>query len=211
MLFRSSVSGLWRGQSIYLVGGWSKSDNVSAVQIYDPARNTWLAATSIVGTPVFGHAGAIVGDTIVYCGGARVQAPKVPKYAPADECYRGDIDPDRPTHIAWHRIAAHPGPSRYRAAAGPIEIGTLTGVLFVGGTANPYNYNGTGYDGQPSAPIGTSWIYDIEADRWVDGPGLIEPTMDHRGVVEAGGAWFVVGGFAAGQTVTAAVSRLAPR
>lgn len=206
-----SVSGVWRGRLIYLVGGWSKSDNVSLVQIYDPARDIWQPATSIIGTPVFGHSGAIVNDTIVYCGGARVQTPKVPKYVPADECYRGDIDPDRPAQIAWRRIAAHPGPPRYRAAAGPVEIGQLAGVLFVGGTANPFNYDGIGYDGQPSEPLASSWIYDIGADRWMDGPRLTGPTMDHRGVVRAGGAWFVVGGFAAGQTVTTAVSRLIPR
>lgn len=206
-----SVSGEWRGRLIYLVGGWSKSDNVSVVQIYDPAADVWHTATPLIGTPVFGHAGAIVNDTIVYCGGAKVRAPSVPKYAPTDECHRGDIDPDRPASIAWKRIASHPGPPRYRAAAGPVQIGPRAGVLFVGGTRNPYNYSGVGYDGQPSEPIATSWIYDIVADRWIEGPRLPEPTMDHRGVVRAGDEWFVVGGFAAGQTVTARVSRLFPR
>jgi len=205
-----TVSGLWRNRLIYLVSGWSTSDNVAAVQAYDPSSNRWMHATPIPGTPVFGHAGGIAGDTIVYCGGAKVQAPQVPKYAPADECWRGDIDPSDPSHIAWRTIAHHPGAPRYRAAAGTVDAGDVVGVMFVGGTTNPYNYNGVGYDGRPSEPEASSWMYDVRRDAWRAGPVATAPTMDHRGLVRSGSTWWTVGGFTGGQAVSAQVTRFMP-
>ena len=204
-----AVSGVWRDRLIVLVSGWSMAKNVSNVQLYDPVADTWTAATPIPGTPVFGHAGGLIGDTIVYCGGARMQAPRAPKYVPNTECFRGDLAPSAPTTIAWRAIAHHPWATRYRAAAGPARIGGSDGVLFVGGTTNPYNINGVGYDGAPSEPEPVSWFYDIGRDAWTEGPPLIAPTMDHRGLVSAAGAWWIVGGMGPGQTVTAAVARLA--
>lgn len=205
-----TVSGVWRDRLIFLVSGWSVADNVDAVQIYDPARDTWMRGTAVPGTPVFGHSGGIVRDSIVYCGGARVQAPKSPKYAANSECFRGDIDPEDPTRVAWRRISNHPGPARYRAAAGPVRTGGVVGVMFVGGTWNPYNYNGVGYDGKPSEPEATSWIYDIARNEWVEGPRLTAPSMDHRGLVALDGAWWTIGGFGPGQSVSAGVTRLVP-
>lgn len=203
-----AVSGVWRDLLIFLVSGWSSSNNVDAVQIYDPAHDRWMRATPIPGTPVFGHAGGIARDVIVYCGGARVQTPKSPKYVANAECYRGDIAPEDPTRVAWRRIAHHPGSARYRAAAGPVQTGGVVGVMFVGGTENPYNYNGVGYDGRPSEPEAASWIYDLERDAWIEGPRLTSPSMDHRGLVSIGGAWWTIGGFGAGQTVSVGVTRL---
>ncbi len=204
-----AVSGVWRDRLIVLVGGWSMSKNVTNVQLYDPLANTWAAATPMPGTPVFGHAGGVVGDTIVYCGGARMQAPRTPKYVPNDECYRGDLTPSAPTTIAWRAMAHHPGATRYRAAAGPVRIGAIEGVLFAGGTSNPYNINGVGYDGAPSSPEPASWFYNVGRDVWSEGPRLSMPTMDHRGLISAAGAWWMVGGMGPGQTVTSAVSRIA--
>lgn len=203
-----TVSGVWRSRLIFLVSGWSVADNVAAVQIYDPAVDRWTTATPIPGTPVFGHAGSIMGDVIVYCGGARVQAPKTPKYAASRECYRGDIDPERPANIAWRLIAHHPGPARYRAAAGPVHRDGLVGVMFAGGTANPYNYNGVGYDGKPSEPEDSSWIYDIRRDVWVEGPSLGRGSMDHRGLAVLSGSWWIIGGLGPGQAVSAGVTRI---
>jgi hypothetical protein len=203
-----SVSGVWRDRLIYLVSGWSTNRTVTTVQAYDPAADVWLDATPIPGTPVFGHAGGVIDDAIVYCGGARMLGAGGPKYGPNSECFRGDIDPGRPTQVTWRAIAAHPGPPRYRAAAGPVRTTTGAGVLFVGGTANPYNFNGIGYDGRPAEPEPTSWLYDVANDRWIAGPSLDVPTMDHRGLVTAGGAWWTIGGFTAGQTVSTHVARL---
>jgi hypothetical protein len=204
-----TVSGVWRDRLIYLVSGWSTDRTVTTVQAYDLEADRWLTATSIPGTPVFGHAGGIIDDTIVYCGGAKMLAGGSPKYGPSAECFRGDIDPADPARIAWRPIAAHPGAPRYRAAAGPVATPGVSGIMFVGGTANPYNFNGIGYDGRPAEPERSSWIYDPTGDQWVSGPDLDRPTMDHRGLVRAAGSWWVVGGFDPGQTVSTRVTRLA--
>jgi hypothetical protein len=203
-----AVSGVWRDRLIYLISGWSTDRTVTTVQGYDPAADRWIAASPIPGTPVFGHAGGLIDDTIVYCGGAKMLGPGTPKYGISGECLRGDIDPADPASIAWRAIAAHPGAPRYRAAAGPVRTAALAGIMFVGGTANPYNYNGIGYDGQPAEPEAATWIYDVARDAWVEGPPLDAPTMDHRSLAHAAGAWWVVGGFARGQVVTAGVTRL---
>jgi hypothetical protein len=205
-----TVSGVWRNRLIFLINGWSVATNIDAVQIYDPALNRWSRATPIPGTPVFGHSGGIVNDVIVYCGGARVQARRTPKYAINPECFRGDIDPGDPSRVAWRRIVSHPGAARYRAAAGPMRVAGAVGVMFVGGTSNPYNYNGVGYDGQPSEPEAAGFLYDIERDAWVEGPRAATPSMDHRGLVSIGGAWWTIGGFGAGQVVSTRVTRLRP-
>ncbi len=205
-----TVSAVWRDRLIFLISGWSVDNNIDAVQIYDPALDRWRRATSVPGVPVFGHAGGIARDSIIYCGGARVQAPKSPKYVINPECYRGDIDPLDPTAVAWRGIASHPGGSRYRAAAGAVQTGGVVGVMFVGGTSNPYNYNGVGYDGQPSEPEAASWIYDIDRNVWVEGPRLTAPSMDHRGLVATGGAWWTIGGFGRAQTVSNQVTRIGP-
>ncbi len=65
-----SVAGVHRDRYIYVVGGWSRTDAVRDVQVYDAQKNKWSKATPIPGTPVFGHAGGVVGDTIVYVDGA---------------------------------------------------------------------------------------------------------------------------------------------
>jgi N-acetylneuraminic acid mutarotase len=69
-----AVVGLYRDRYIFLIGGWSgsgsKGNAVRNVQVYDTDKDTWMQATPIPGTPVFGHAGAIIDDTIVSSGRA---------------------------------------------------------------------------------------------------------------------------------------------
>ena len=83
-----AVLGVWRDSLIFIVSGWSQRDNVPDVQIYDPAADEWQAATPIPGPPVFGHAGAIVGDAIIYCDGVRVDPERSPRFVMAEACYR---------------------------------------------------------------------------------------------------------------------------
>ena len=68
-----AVSGVWRDSLVYLVSGWHDTDNIPDVQIYDPAQDRWTPATPIPGPPVFGHAGALAGNTIVYIDGVRTR------------------------------------------------------------------------------------------------------------------------------------------
>ncbi|WP_419165642.1 Kelch repeat-containing protein [Candidatus Palauibacter sp.] len=198
-----AISGVWRDSLIYVVSGWHDSDNVAAVQIYDPARDAWAQGTPIPGPPVFGHAGGIAGDAIVYIDGARVQAePRT--FVLETSSWQGRIDPAEPTRISWERVPGHPGPGLYRAAA--VAVGTR--VVFAGGSDNPYNYNGIGYDGRQAEPWSGAFAFDAATGAWSELPAPDTPTMDHRGIVIADGRAFIVGGMTAGQRVTGRVTEI---
>lgn len=193
-----AVSGVWRDSLIFLVSGWHDTDNVSLVQIYDPTADEWRKATPIPGPPVFGHAGGISGDAIVYIDGARVDRdPR--RFALETSSWLGQIDPAEPARIAWRRLPDHPGPGLYRAAA----VGTERFVMFGGGTDNPYNYDGNGYDGVPSEPRFGVFAWDVGREIWRELAPLEVPTMDHRGLVEAAGHVYAIGGMGPGRVVTA--------
>ena len=85
------------------------------------------------------------------------------------------------------------------AAAGVSEQG---GVIFLGGSDNPYNYDGMGYNAEPSSPVEDALLYEVESGSWqeidVSGPA----TMDHRGLVLFEGGWVTVGGMLDDQQVT---------
>ena len=192
-----AVSGVWRDSLIFLVSGWHDRDNVADVQLYDPAADRWRRATPIPGPPVFGHSGAIAGDEIIYLGGVRTSVER-PRFRIEGSAWRGRIDPDDPTRIDWTPLPRHPGPPLYRAAA----AGVGGWVVFAGGSDNPYNYDGLGYDGVPSAPRSSVFGYDTRADEWRDLDPLAVGTMDHRTIAVVDGALTVAGGMGAGQRVT---------
>jgi hypothetical protein len=93
------------------------------------------------------------------------------------------------------------------AAAG---IDKLNGVLFVGGSENPYNFNGIGYDGRPSGPAAGALLFDIDTQSWtvLEFEGVA--TMDHRGLVPFAGQWLTVGGMTSDQQVTPSVIAYEP-
>jgi N-acetylneuraminic acid mutarotase len=197
-----AVSGVWRDSLVILVSGWHDTDNVPDVQIYDPAGDAWQAATPIPGPPVFGHAGAVVGNTIVYIGGTATHAER-PRFRIEPSAWRGDIDPDDPAIIRWRRLPAPPGPPRYRAAGG--AVGSL--AVFVGGTDNPYNYTGVGYDGRAAQPLADVIAYDVASGAWLTVGAFPVATMDHRAVLTLGDTLVVVGGMEGAERVTARTQR----
>ena len=187
---------------IYLVSGWHDLGNVNLVQRYDTRDDTWAQATPIPGPAVFGHAGGIVGNTIVYCDGVAVAVhdDRPRDFVAVPDCYLGIIDTEDGRRIDWRSVDYHPGPARYRMAAAGVP--EMNGVLFIGGSENPYNYDGIGYDGQPSQPAGGALLFDIDTQSW----RLLEfegdATMDHRGLVLFDGEWLTIGGMLAEQRVT---------
>jgi N-acetylneuraminic acid mutarotase len=200
-----SVAGLYRDRYIYLVGGWSNTDAVRDVQVYDAEKNTWSKASPIPGTPVFGHAGAVVGDTIVYVGGAYKNPALVqPKYLASDECWMGKIDHHDRSKIQWTKLHNHPGTAQYRIAAGGSEKDQK--IYFSGGTANPYNYNGIGYNGKPSEPSPVTFAFNLRSGKWETiNEHTPEPTMDHRGLMVLPDGLVIVGGMEKAQQVTSRV------
>jgi N-acetylneuraminic acid mutarotase len=199
------VIGVYRDRYIYLIGGWSKAEPTREVQIYDTEKNKWMKATPIPGTPVFGHAGAIAGDTIVYVDGAHPNAAGAsPKYVASDESWMGKITKADVTKIEWTKLPAHPGNARYRIAAGGSDKDGR--VYFSGGTDNPYNYNGVGDNGQPSEPSPLTFAYNVRTGKWeVISENTPDSTMDHRGLLVTSHGLVIVGGMNKGQQVTANV------
>ncbi len=188
------VTAVWRDSLIFLISGWSTNHNVTNVQIYNPVTDSWQQATPIIGPPVFGHAGTIVGDTIIYADGVKVSGFN---FVMSKASYRGIINPSNPTMITWNKLPRHPGAAKYRMAAG--YFGRR--VIFAGGTDNPYNFNGIGYNGQPSEPDSMVFAYNTRTQNWELLTPNTHPTMDHRGLVNCGNRLYLIGGMASEQQV----------
>lgn len=194
------VAGVYNDSLVYLVSGWHDTDNVSNVQLYDVVHDRWMQATPFPGTAVFGGSGDLAESMIVIVDGA-MRSRRGPKYVMAPQSWAGMIDPLDATNINWTELGRHPGPLRYRAAASP--CGSL--VVIAGGTANPYNYNGIGYDGRPSSPIAQVIALDTRTGRWRELPAAPRATMDHRALAIDGARAMIVGGMRDPQRVAADV------
>jgi N-acetylneuraminic acid mutarotase len=208
-----AVVGLFHDRYIFLIGGWSssKGEAVRNVQIYDTDKDVWMQGTPIPGTPVFGHAGGIVGDTIVYVDGAYKNAGGTgPKYVASSECWMGKIPKEKKadiTKIEWTKLPEHPGSARYRIAAGAgASDERAPRVYFSGGTDNPYNLNGIGYNGQPAEPSAMTFAFNTRSGGWETiNENTPDATMDHRGLLVTDHGLVIVGGMEKGQQVTAKV------
>jgi N-acetylneuraminic acid mutarotase len=202
-----AVSLVYQDRYIYLVSGWNNTNNVSNVQVYDTETNSWEHATPYAGPPVFGHAGGIVGNTMILSDGVQAivdEGERLFKMSPGS--IRGEIDANDPTLINWTRINQHPGNARYRMAAVGIES-PVEMILFAGGTENPYNYNGIGYNLKPSFPDSSVFAYRLDTNEWVELGTQPIPSMDHRSVAQAGNEFFIIGGMLNNQQVTDQVQK----
>ena len=193
----------WRDRYIVVISGWSHTDNVDAVQMYDTTRDAWSMATPFPGTAVFGHAGAIDGDEIVVIDGVE-RGPS--GFRLVKQSWRATLDVANPMQIGWTDLGGHPGQARYRAAGGTTDSGEL---WFHGGTEIPYNTDGLAYaGGAPAPPSGSTLVY---AEGFVD-HAVSKPmaTMDHRSLAKCGATLYLVGGMTAGPAVTADVWSITP-
>ncbi|TLU64644.1 galactose oxidase [Thalassotalea litorea] len=198
-----SVALVYKQRYIYLVSGWHNAGNVNLVQVYDILTDSWQQASPFIGQPVFGHAGAIIGEHMVICDGVKV-VPKLNArrvYAPMPQCLIGKIDSTNPLQVDW-RLIAHPtGVARYRMAAQAAN----NKFVFIGGSDNPYNFNGIGYNGKPSKASSAIWLYSVEQNRWEtihhEDESSNKATMDHRGLINLGEHLLTIGGMDSKQNV----------
>ena len=202
-----AVSLVYQDRYIYLISGWNNTNNVSNVQVYDTQTNSWKHATPYPGPPVFGHAGGIVGNTMVLSDGVQSvvdEGEKIFMMSPGS--IKGEIDAENPEMINWARIPQHPGKARYRMAAvgvsSPVEM-----VIFAGGSTNPYNYNGIGYNNQPAFAESSVFAYRLDTQEWVELGEMPTATMDHRGIAKAGDEFYLIGGMVNDQKVTDLVQK----
>jgi N-acetylneuraminic acid mutarotase len=171
----NAVIGVNHDRYIYLVGGRSKSGPVQNVQVYDAEKNTWSQATPLPGTPVYGHAGGLADDAIVYVDGAKKNPAGGNSDVDSNECWMGKIDHKDPNKIEWSKLPPHPGPGRFGIVAGSGEREHR--ILFSGGTANPHNFKGLGYDGKLSEISPVTFAFEVHGARWAT---IAEDTFDVR-------------------------------
>ena len=201
----------WRDRYVLLISGWNNHSNSDQVQWFDTISERWLPSRPFPGTAVFGHAGGLLDNDLVVCGGAYVAGSTAGKrqYAQSDACWQGKLDEKQVGDIKWKQLSTMPGPGRYRAAA----VGTrLRGrhIVFVGGSATPYNYNGVGYDGNTAEPLAAVVAYNLNSRRWEEWGNLPTAGMDFRGLLELNGGLVTVGGMEHGPKVTPVVRRFVP-
>lgn len=195
-----SVALTYHQKYIYLVSGWHNSGNVNLVQMYNTQTNKWQQATPFPGKAVFGHAGGIVDNKMLICDGVAIKVHKNTRRTYQDEaaCYLGEIDEKQPSKIDW-RIVKHPtGNARYRMAS--VGIKSTQNIIFVGGSDNPYNYNGIGYNGIPSQPSDEIWIFNLKKEQWQMQKSIMA-TMDHRGLLFFRDKLLTLGGMTHNQQV----------
>lgn len=202
-----SIALPWRDRWIVLVSGWHDTGNVRDVQVYDTWQNVWTSGTRWPGKPVFGHAGGIVGDSIVACDGVTSDkgADGRNDFTLSAACWRGELDAEEVGRIRWHALPPHPGGALYRAGAAGRQDGR--GIVFAGGSSRPYNFDGVGYDGVPAQPSDTVFSYDLRCQSWRVHAGLPEAGMDFRGLIESNGIYHLFGGMRAGQVVSGGIIR----
>jgi N-acetylneuraminic acid mutarotase len=195
----SAVIGVTHDRFIYLIGGRSKNGPVNLVQVYDLEKNTWSTGTPSPGTPVYGHAGAIGDDTIVYVDGAKKSADGK-SYEPSDECWMGKIDKKDPDKIVWSKLPVHPGAARFGIVAG--EMGHR--ILFTGGTAALHDFKGLGADGKPVEFSKLTFAYDGHANKWESiEEDTFDPRSDTGAIVSTPIGEMVAGGMVNNTAVTA--------
>ncbi len=203
-----AVIGAFKDRYVYLIGGRSSQGPINQVQIYDVEKNRWTTGNPIPVSGVFGHAGAIVGETIVYVGGAEANpSGQSPRFVASDLCWKGKIDHHDHTRIEWTKISGHPGSARFRIAAGGSEKDQM--IYFSGGADNPYDYTGVGYDGKLAEPSPVTFGFNLRTDKWeILSENTPNSSMDHRGLLVTNEGLVILGGMEKGQQVTAAVTLL---
>jgi N-acetylneuraminic acid mutarotase len=208
-----SVALPFNDRYVYLVGGWHEKDNVALVQVYDTIKDRWFQATNWPGQPVFGHSGGIVGNRMVVADGVTTATDEAGKhhFKLTGDVWMGTINPRRPIEVEWRRLSPHRGAPLYRMAATGISQGSL--IVFAGGSETAYNYDGMGYDGTQAKPSARVFGFDLRHNRWVGLGNLPAPSMDHRGLLEANGTFFIVGGLGSERQVIGNVTSftIAPR
>ena len=203
----SAVIGMTHDRYIYLIGGRSKSGPVNNVQVYDLEKNEWTQATPFPGSAVFGHAGGVADETIIFVDGAKANSGG---FVASDEGWMGKIDRKDPDKIVWSKLPAHPGPGRFGIVAGAGEHDHR--VLFSGGTTTPHNYKGLDADGKPAELSPVTFAYELHGNRWETiTQDTYDVRADTRGIVSTPIGSLIVGGTLKNSAVSARVLDIAKK
>jgi len=204
----NTVVGVYRNKFIYTIAGRSQGNPVQNVQVYDIEKDAWSDATPIQGSGVFGHAGGIVDDTIIYIDGAQLNSSGGnPRYIPATDSWMGKIDHKNAAKIQWSKLPSHPGSAHYQIAAGVSEHDHK--IYFSGGSEQLCNRAGITYDGTRAVASPMTFVFDLKAAKWeVITEKTPEPTLGNRTLLVTSKGLIRIGGMTADGKVTANVTTI---
>jgi hypothetical protein len=138
---------------------------------------------------------------MVICDGVKVVMTKKGKdFVSSPVCMLGVIDERHPENINWQHILHHSGMAYYRMAS--VGQPNNQKIIFSGGSNNPYNYDGIGYDGVASAASSQVSVYDIKKATWQIHSDIIPENMDHRALLTDGEWYYIIGGMEQNQKVS---------
>jgi N-acetylneuraminic acid mutarotase len=202
----NTVAGVYRDRFIYTLGGRSQGNPVRNVELYDAERDAWSEATPLGGSAVFGHAGGIVGDTIIYIDGAQLNPTGGrPRFVPATECWMGKIDHKNPARIQWTKLAPHPGSAHYQIAAAASDHDHK--IYFSGGSEQLHSYSGMTYGGARAEASAMTFAFDVKSGKWeILNEKTPNPTLGNRSLVVTPHGLVRIGGIDRDQKVTANVA-----
>ncbi|MDP5134416.1 Kelch repeat-containing protein [Rheinheimera baltica] len=197
-----AVALTYQNRYIYIISGWSDHGNVNLVQLFDNYTQRWSQATPFPGKPVFGHAAAMVDNKMLVCDGVALEhfADKKREYVSEPACYLGEVG-NNANVIDWRKVPHPTGTARYRMAGINTVVDGKAVMAFIGGTTNPYNYNGIGYNTVASEPDNSVWLFSPSEKRWLNAADTL-PVMDLRGLVVIDGEVYSVGGMTDKQQVS---------
>ncbi|MCT6699575.1 Kelch repeat-containing protein [Rheinheimera sp. 4Y26] len=199
-----SVAFAHKDRYIYLLAGFHHSGAVNLVQLFDNFTQKWSQATPLTGTAVFGHAGVLVGNDILFCDGVKTTsaADGSTQFVPEAACYLGKISDKNASQISWRQIAHHGGKARTRQGAIAVEVNGETMAAFIGGSETPYHLNGLTDDGKAIEPSSAIYLYSFKQQRWLKAAPSETAVMDLRSLVLIDGEIFSIGGMLAGQQLS---------
>lgn len=185
------VQSVWRDSLIYIISGFSNTQTVPDVQIYNPSFDSWTIGTATPNNPQhksFGASGYILNDTIYYFGGANQD----PTIQTVNYFRKGVIDKDNPSQINWSIIYSNLGDPVYRGACS----GHNQTLFWIGGSKQAYSYNALEYyTSNVVYPNHRVLEYDMKKNIYTN--SYISPyhVMDLKGIAKLGGGnWIITGG-----------------
>lgn len=198
-----SVALSHKDRYIYVLAGFHNSGAVNLVQLFDNFTQKWSQATPLPATAVFGHAGVLVGNEILFCDGVKttIVADGSQQFNTEAACYLGTISDKNANNISWRTAPHHGGKARTRQGAIAVEVNGETMAAFIGGSETPYHLNGVTDDGKAIEPSSAIYLYSFKQQQWLTAAPSETAVMDLRSLVLIDGEVFSLGGMLAGQQV----------
>lgn len=205
-----SLAVTYKERYVYLIGGWHLDAPVNTVQIFDTYKNEWSMGSPLPGPAVFGHAGAIIDNVLLFCDGATTTTEtfRISKINSYKGCFLGQINVITPKRIAWQQWVHPTDVGKYKMAAyADLERSTIT---FLGGSEKLHDFAGKTQNQQPLTDNQGIWVFDLNKNSW----RVINSTstaFDLNSVVEFENQFWILGGMKANGDISPSTISLPSR